>query len=976
MQLFLVFTVIVYFEFQEILAAILMEGIDKKRTISDFPIKPRRTKGTVSFTYRNYFASAVLGVGILIGIGYMVLPASSGARKYFYDNMERSEESKLQARMTPFVVYRKSKNIIMDKSKDKKERHHEDDNVVEKFLNSKNVFNDSSSCKKQKLDETCEDPEESLKLFKNYKSRNVKSSVASNASSSNSSVTNFINISGKSKLQKAPALRVRRKQTSKKKLSQQEKIFNYVVTENCLQEGIDPEEMQLAIALSESMKANEKESNDESLPSKFENPFANTGKVQPIGSMLERFGFKCKKTYSEYELDLITCKGNKRSKFQKFPTVLTRTSDEKRKESIRNKIEYILSQNSTLASDNENSDDGNSHYEVFSFNLQDFHENNGNSVFKINNEGRLTANILLDYYVTDLFTPSFLKADHLLKSWNEIPGREHSPEKIVVEIYENIPEASMNSPEVDTSSCADLFADIVENENVSECPVLLADHLEDLQSKLSNSAMCIDTNDDTDDIKSQSEIPKTEEVLDLKENSTRESTIVAEIPYDDSYYTLKHRIETLDNNRKNELVEIDLVSSEEENNLIKETSNEISDSDQLDDFKTSQNSSHDDDVIVLSDEEINYSIKNHIQNSQSIELDDNEDSIDLTQNEERIEEVEIINQMDKSLIDVMDCQDTISINETVLNLLETSFIPHNIKHVNDELSESIEDIMQKYDGDIDTKKNSRCSFQKIKSASQIVNEKQNKSVRFSLVDEENNINKSFHQSQENVFRTSLVMPTKLTTKQQRKKSLGINIDDDYFIDIETFFPEPEFENMNVVELKRELSKLGMRALPTRKATEVLKSIYEQIHPKIQVKTVEEIDKNDSRFALNFTDIVTNIGIQEQDDFIFQLDELEDEICVLPKIRKSKVHSCVIPLHISFYNMVRSSKKLQKFILEFRPVELDQIHKHFRKFGLSYQPNDIIGFLDRRCITFKTKDKSYSKVHERKKQKRATQKSQR
>lgn len=73
-------------------------------------------------------------------------------------------------------------------------------------------------------------------------------------------------------------------------------------------------------------------------------------------------------------------------------------------------------------------------------------------------------------------------------------------------------------------------------------------------------------------------------------------------------------------------------------------------------------------------------------------------------------------------------------------------------------------------------------------------------------------------------------------------------------------------------------------------------------------------------------------------------------------------------------MVRSNEKLQKFILEFRPVELDQIHKHFRKFGLSYQPNDIIAFMDKRCITFKTKEKSYSKTHERKKQKRA-QKSQ-
>ena len=37
-------------------------------------------------------------------------------------------------------------------------------------------------------------------------------------------------------------------------------------------------------------------------------------------------------------------------------------------------------------------------------------------------------------------------------------------------------------------------------------------------------------------------------------------------------------------------------------------------------------------------------------------------------------------------------------------------------------------------------------------------------------------------------------------------------------------------------------------------------------------------------------------------------------------------------------MLRSNEKLQKFILEFRPLDLDLLHKHFRKFGLNYQLN--------------------------------------
>jgi hypothetical protein len=84
-------------------------------------------------------------------------------------------------------------------------------------------------------------------------------------------------------------------------------------------------------------------------------------------------------------------------------------------------------------------------------------------------------------------------------------------------------------------------------------------------------------------------------------------------------------------------------------------------------------------------------------------------------------------------------------------------------------------------------------------------------------------------------------------------------------------------------------------------------------------------------------------------------------------------SCAIPLHIAFYNFVRSNKEIQNFILTFRPLDLDKVVTHFRKFSLSYELNDIFAFLDKQGITFITKEKSYSKTHEAKKQKRAKKK---
>jgi hypothetical protein len=47
-----------------------MPKINEKETISELPVKPRRTKGTYSYTARNRFAAAVLAVTSLLGLTY------------------------------------------------------------------------------------------------------------------------------------------------------------------------------------------------------------------------------------------------------------------------------------------------------------------------------------------------------------------------------------------------------------------------------------------------------------------------------------------------------------------------------------------------------------------------------------------------------------------------------------------------------------------------------------------------------------------------------------------------------------------------------------------------------------------------------------------------------------------------------------------------------------------------------------------
>lgn len=112
--------------------------------------------------------------------------------------------------------------------------------------------------------------------------------------------------------------------------------------------------------------------------------------------------------------------------------------------------------------------------------------------------------------------------------------------------------------------------------------------------------------------------------------------------------------------------------------------------------------------------------------------------------------------------------------------------------------------------------------------------------------------------------------------------------DGYIIDTETFVPEPDFKNMTPVELKQELFKYGIRTLPVKKAVSLLEFIYDQLHPKIRVAADEEIDVNDSRRVMNVTDIATDIGVQDDDAFVFQPGLVEGEEYVLPKSKRSKV----------------------------------------------------------------------------------------
>ena len=282
--------------------------------------------------------------------------------------------------------------------------------------------------------------DDSLKFFKVATTNFKKCSKASSFSVASTStiVSSFINEpkpkpkTTETKTRKPPAKRVTKKSKTqpdiRKAISKREKLFNHVLTENCQQDGLDPDEVQLALAISESMMDQSGPSTSET--TKFENPFnSGIGKVQSITTVLERYGFKCKNNYTEYELGMITNTKltTKKSRFMKVPTELTRTTADKREKLIRLRVMDILDENQSQTVDKVFDQFS---YKVSSFFLQEFHEQ-VNTTFKISSDDRPMDDSLMLYYVESLFEPSFVKADHLLKDWKKVPGRESTPDKDV-----------------------------------------------------------------------------------------------------------------------------------------------------------------------------------------------------------------------------------------------------------------------------------------------------------------------------------------------------------------------------------------------------------------------------------------------------------------------------------------------------------------------------------------------------------------
>jgi len=176
-------------------------------------------------------------------------------------------------------------------------------------------------------------------------------------------------------------------------------------------------------------------------------------------------------------------------------------------------------------------------------------------------------------------------------------------------------------------------------------------------------------------------------------------------------------------------------------------------------------------------------------------------------------------------------------------------------------------------------------------------------------------------------------------------------------------PLPDYQTMMTPQLKAQLRKFGLKAMPRRKACLLLNHIYEQTHPLVpgtplarqrgrpgpepgtQEEGVEEESDSDlsqgstSSQDRHFTDM-------PEESMMYEQEEEEEEYT------PSQVCSGAT-LHSQLSSFLVSRPSLHASILQYQPLWLGELAKDVKEAGIKCKVAQLQDWLDIQCITFRT-----------------------
>lgn len=171
-------------------------------------------------------------------------------------------------------------------------------------------------------------------------------------------------------------------------------------------------------------------------------------------------------------------------------------------------------------------------------------------------------------------------------------------------------------------------------------------------------------------------------------------------------------------------------------------------------------------------------------------------------------------------------------------------------------------------------------------------------------------------------------------------------------------PMLNYENMDTPHIIKELDKYGLKPLKRRRGVQLLKYIYETTHPivgdeeKISSDEEEKRSPKKRRSEGNCKRKLLSNEITIEGDALlkryavvsifncfaillsFSFSETEADL-IFERKRSTKIHSCSLPLHIAFHNLLCSQPELKRKILLYEPIHLQIFYDLLKEQGHKY-----------------------------------------
>ncbi|XP_057653460.1 structure-specific endonuclease subunit SLX4-like isoform X3 [Diorhabda carinulata] len=819
---------------------------------------------------------------------------------------------------------------------------------------------------------------------------------------------------------------------------------------------VNPEHLQMALALSKSTYAEEypeinKETPEQDLPS-----FLSPKQIPKITTFLEKYGFKSSRQKFQTERGYSEeARKIKSSKFRFITPVLYIRNEEERKQLINSKVAIILNQNNETLLDKMKEIDENVNSSILSEYVHD------KKCWKASDLNELNS------YVCHSLQIPYVKSavGCLLKNWSEIPGREESPTrtKKCEEIDLQKEKGKIDKVGGATKCEFDGITDLETRKSIEPEEKKLCTNSnihEDLQKELDEVEVTIihEFDDITDSITNQSVDKETEEV-DLYTNSKIYETInlqkeldeVEETVISDTFNeltnsTAKVELKTDKENVDNENIFVeekeqfgviqniascskvteeridqcsspDLFSSEDELDMYKlspvnqltENTNKGLEISKLPHFnKESKNGKSDkNEHTSRTEKSFEYNRIEHYESSFE-DITEIEEIIDLTQNSDddiknpRENSEKRSNNIKSHRMDLsgrnleINPKKSFGTKYSSLDSGNASYEYNSTKSLNvtDYVMEFL-NSQEKAEDNPDI-----LSQSSIESIIVLSDEELNYSNRisanhkkniFDLTNFDNTVNddpdtdykneeldaihaeltnkykpKQVHQNEANSDSSKGSTITTLVeshTNDFTPEKIDNNIEnistpnENIIIKTNDVTPMPDFDTMDTPNVIAELDKFGIKPLKRRRGIQLLRHIYDSMHPYVNLDNGTTSYEGEDRrikkrkltneFEINNRENIKIVGTAI-------IESENDGDLIFERKCSKKIASCCIPLQIAWFNFLSCNPMLAESIVLYEPIQLEVIHSMLKEqSGCNFHIQDIITFFDKKCITFRT-----------------------